>query len=244
MFNTFSMDKHSTLASKEYVKVFNIIFDILQREFPKETAYLRKLNLKDLKIYECSSMTIENGICGAWTLTKPDNLYLQKWIDSTKQEGCDGGCYCTYYNGVDVRAYDDACSALCSELVWVTVLHELAHKYQYTCSPLLYIVNRCVTLFVDGIPFLQEVGIEYDARRRSEVPVIQEFLRELFRTFTIVSNGQLVRALETVSEERKHTLSKFQVELYKQALSGKSDEYSPSTVKLACEIFDRIYKQN
>lgn len=251
MFSTFTMDKHSTLASKEYVKVFNVIFDIIQREFPMETAYLRKLNLKDLKIYECSSMTIENGIMGAWLFLKPDNLYLQKWVDPctnglTEEELSDFEPYHVYYKGNDITTYHEALFALAnSALIWVTILHELAHKYQYTCSPILYLINRLVTLFVDKVPLLQEVGIEYDARKRSEVPELIEFVNGVFNVFVVVFNGQTARALQSDSDEKKNRVSSFNKEQYQKILRGESnDEYPPDKVKIAIEIFDRVFNQD
>ena len=50
--------------------------DILQKECPKDGAFLNQLNLSEVQFNWAPKMTQENGVLGAWSLTSPNKVFM------------------------------------------------------------------------------------------------------------------------------------------------------------------------
>lgn len=152
--------------------------EILIRECPRDGAFLNLIKLDELEFMWAPKMTVENGIMGAWSLMSPNKIFMQApredvyiALDRYKDKLSDVKGAMTMSN-------------FSTDAVVMTMIHELIHKFQFMTCPPLFVINRLVTLFVDKIPFLQEIGIEHDARKNSETPELKEFYKHMCTSFS------------------------------------------------------------
>ena len=155
---------------------------LLEKQCPKTCSFINQLPIDDMKFYWSPGMTFENGILGAWCVTNPNAVYLTYPPTS--------GCINQRNDNVSRSGYvRDLKSAnrfthMSTEVITITLIHELIHKFQFQTSPIFYVVNRLVTLFADRIPFVERIGIEYDARVNSETEELINFVTEFDSAFS------------------------------------------------------------
>ncbi|MBR1988414.1 MAG: hypothetical protein IKA36_05195 [Clostridia bacterium] len=153
-------------------KITRWFLRLLIKECPKTCSFLLLLDLDKIEFYWAPGMTIDNGIQGAWCVTSPNRIYMVALDEQL------------YHCGrPSTTIKDDLTDARMQHLLMrcisVTMVHELTHMLQFKTNPFLYSINRLVTLFVDRIPFLEMIGIEYDARSNSETEEFYEFVEKL-----------------------------------------------------------------
>ena len=79
----------------------------------------------------------------------------------------------------DERAID-AGGYLLLDCIATTAVHEINHSWQFSVNPVLWIINRLVTRFVEYIPYLKKITIEDDVDRHiSENKEVNEFFKDL-----------------------------------------------------------------
>ena len=159
---------------------------LLIKECPKTCSFLTILNVDTIKFFWSPVMDPhENGIMGAWCVTTPRNVYmvnlhLNRNVPMYNNKGSN-----VSRSGEIKDLY--TCQTMMSLMdcnVGMTLVHELIHMLQFKASPIGYVFNRLVTLFVDRVPYLEQIGIEYDARVNSETDELIEFLRDLNHSIT------------------------------------------------------------
>ena len=129
---------------------------LLEKQCPKTCSFINLLPIDDMKFYWSPGMTFENGILGAWCVTNPNAVYLT--YPQTK------GCINQRNDNVSRSGYvrdlksADRFMHMSAEVITITLIHELIHKFQFQTSPIFYVVNRLVTLFADRIPFVERIG--------------------------------------------------------------------------------------
>ena len=150
----------------------------LIKECPRTCSFLNDFDLDNLKFFWAKNLTLSNGILGAWSLTDKDTIYLCNQPEhnvTTAGMRPDGssrsGCIKDYRLAWKFMHMID-------ESITITTIHELIHKFQYKTAPVFYMINRFVTLFADRIPFIEKIGIEYDARVNSETEELHNFVTE------------------------------------------------------------------
>lgn len=159
-------------------RIMRWFLDTLIEECPKTCSFLTVLELDKIKFFWSPNMTYSNGILGAWCVTSPNHIYIRSQKSTTM---CDVPNHNRFKSGIikDMSTYLTT-SDILETTVGTTVIHEFIHKLQFHTSPILYVLNRFITLFVDRIPFLEQLGIEYDARVNSETDELQDFLGEFY----------------------------------------------------------------
>ena len=182
------INKGAFAFTEKEEKVMRWLLNLLVKHCPKTCAFVNLLNLDKIKFYWAPSMTSDNGIIGAWNITTPNRIYLrfpEYFVgpgihdNNTSRSGCI----------TDVNSFYRMSSILNPEF-GCTLIHELIHKFQFQVHPIAYIANRLVTLFIDRIPFLEQLGMEYDARDNSETEEIEEFLSDL--TNSVMAYGTAI----------------------------------------------------
>lgn len=156
--------------------------NILIRECPKTCSFLLELPLDEMEFYWAPGMTVESGIMGAWCITAPKRIYLREVVDEA---------------ALSIRTANRCKSDIVKDPVLnmkfnnitemnmtITLIHELIHRLQFQVAPIPYIVNRLVTLFVDHVPYLERIGIEYDARKNSETEELKQFVTAFTNCFS------------------------------------------------------------
>ena len=79
----------------------------------------------------------------------------------------------------DERAID-AGGYLLLDCIATTAVHEINHSWQFSVNPVLWIINRLVTQFVEYIPYLKKITIEDDVDRHiSENKEVNQFFTDL-----------------------------------------------------------------
>ena len=74
----------------------------------------------------------------------------------------------------------DAGGYLLLDCIATTAVHEINHSWQFSVNPVLWIINRLVTQFVEYIPYLKKITIENDVDRHiSENKEVNEFFKDL-----------------------------------------------------------------
>lgn len=157
-------------------KIMRWFLNLLIKECPKTCSFLLTMNLDKVKFYWAPYMTFSNGIMGAWCVTSPNRIYIRATEQTSMMNIPDNNQTRSGYLK-DVRTYCTT-SSVFETNVGVTFIHEFIHKLQFHTNPVLYVLNRLITLFVDRIPFLEQLGIEYDARVNSETEELKNFLNE------------------------------------------------------------------
>lgn len=152
--------------------------DFLQKECPKDGAFLNQLNLSEVQFNWAPKMTQENGVLGAWSLTSPNKVFMA--ARPKDLETSDEATIRIRKNSI-VKDWVGLHHAqwVTTDFMGVVIVHELIHKLQFQTSPILFIINRLVTLFVDHIPIIERIGIEYDARKNSETEEIMNFCQKM-----------------------------------------------------------------
>lgn len=155
---------------------------LLERQCPKTCSFLNLLPIDDMKFYWSPGMTLDNGVLGAWCVTNPNAVYMaypltNECIDLSVDNVSRSG----YVR--DLKSADKF-NQLSTECITITLIHELIHKLQFQTSPIFYVFNRLITLFADRIPFVEQIGIEYDARVNSETKELKDFVYEFNSAFT------------------------------------------------------------
>lgn len=162
--------KGSYRFTEKEERITKWFLQILIEECPKTCSFLLTLNIDELEFYWAPGMTIENGIVGAWCVTSPKHVYMRA-VDAH---------LCSFRKSETIKdsETDSRMQSLFSTANTVTLIHELIHMLQFKTSPILYAINRLLTLFVDRVPFLEQIGIEYDARTNSETEELIEFSKK------------------------------------------------------------------
>ena len=150
--------------------------EILQKECPKDGAFLNQLNLSEVQFNWAPKMTQENGIMGAWSLTSPNKVFMAPMPEDLETN--------SQFVHKKLKLIKDKEGIIHAQ--WIStpdmatvVVHELIHKLQFHTNPIFFCVNRLVTLFVDHIPYLERIGIEYDARKNSETEELTDFYEKM-----------------------------------------------------------------
>lgn len=74
----------------------------------------------------------------------------------------------------------DAGGYLLLDCIATTAVHEINHSWQFSVNPVLWIINRLVTQFVEYIPYLKKITIEDDVDRHiSENKEVNQFFIDL-----------------------------------------------------------------
>ena len=156
-------------------KITRWFLKLLIRECPKTCSFLLLLDLDNIEFYWAPGMTTDNGIQGAWCITSPNRIYMVA-LENEQHYHC-------IRHSITLKDYltDARMKHLLNSCVSVTMVHELMHMLQFKTNPFLYVINRLVTLFIDRIPFLEMIGIEYNARSNSETEEFYEFAEKLER---------------------------------------------------------------
>lgn len=162
--------KGSYRFTEKEERITKWFLQILIEECPRTCSFLLTLNIDKLEFYWAPGMTIENGIVGAWCVTSPKHVYMRAADDHL----------CSFRKSETIKdsETDSRMQSLFSTTNTVTLIHELIHMFQFKTSPILYSINRLLTLFVDRVPFLEQIGIEYDARTNSETEELFEFSKK------------------------------------------------------------------
>lgn len=156
--------------------------NILIRECPKTCSFLLELPLNEMEFYWAPGMTLESGIMGAWCITTPKRIYLREVWDKASLSihavnRCKSGI-------IKDPVLNMKFSNVTETNMTITLIHELIHRLQFQAAPVSYIANRLVTLFVDRVPFLEQIGIEYDARKNSETEELKNFTKDFTNCFS------------------------------------------------------------
>lgn len=153
-------------------KITRWFLRLLIKECQKTCSFLLLLDLDKIEFYWAPGMTTDNGIQGAWCVTSPNRIYMVALDEQLYHCGRPS-------TTIKDELTDARMQHLLMRCVSVTMIHELTHMLQFKTNPFLYAINRLVTLFVDRIPFLEMIGIEYDARSNSETEEFYEFVEKL-----------------------------------------------------------------
>ena len=71
-------------------------------------------------------------------------------------------------------------SYLLMDAIATTMIHEIYHAWQFSVNPVLWIINRSVTLFLEYIPFLKKLTLEDDVDKHiSDNEEVNEFFSDL-----------------------------------------------------------------
>lgn len=176
------LTKDAYKFSDKEEKVMRWFLNVLIKECPRTCSFLNQIHLEKMEFYWAPYMTSTDGVMGAWCITTPNRIYMRdmdensyRSVEVMKKRSC--GYIKDYellYKTSHLMEYN-----LC-----MTFIHELIHKLQFQCAPVPYIVNRLVTLFVDWVPYLERIGIEYDARVNSDTEELKEFVTQFWNSIT------------------------------------------------------------
>lgn len=167
------------------------MLNVLLKECPRTCAFFNLLPLDQLKFYWAPGMTIENGILGSWNMPTPDRVYMADII----QENLAIPESNISKSGTikDMRTCYKMDRFL-QDINVMTLVHELNHMFQYRTNKVLFVVNRLVTLFIDHIPFLEKIGIEYDSRSVEKSEELTDFLESFSQCLSSYISAISMRA--------------------------------------------------
>lgn len=211
---SFNMKKDAHPFSPNEHKFIVRFLEIFMKECPKYGAFLNNLDLDKIEFYWAPNCNTSNGILGAFSLTEPNRFYLG-----------------VFYNDSVSIAKSLSCSSILDESIGITIIHELTHMFQFKVSPPLFVINRLVTLVVDKIPYVNRIGIEYDARVNSETPEVIEFLNTLNNVFEpYCASMDTIKHIKSKGKSAEHSEQRL-------AMWETSDEYPERYKAYAKELY-------
>ena len=218
--------------SKKEDKIMRWLLDVLIKECPKTCSFLNVLELSKVQFYWAPYMTHENGVAGAWCITSPNRIYLIR-VDDNRLLPTKGEENNVSRSGLirDIKTLH-VMSGVVDSHVGVTMIHELIHKLQFSVSPLAYVFNRLITLFIDRVPFLEMIGIEYDARANSETDELIDFLEQFSNSLS--SYESAIRCKSPADPEN------FLYNCWNGCDDDGTPHHSEKIKKLTLEFFDLI----
>ena len=148
-------------------------------------SFLLELNINEIELWWAPDLN-SKGILGAWSIMHPKCIYMGvNRISVPKQliERCEA-------RHIDAETVMHFSGLLETNLV-VAMIHELTHMFQFRTCPPLFVINYLITRLIDKIPYVNRIGVEYDARQNSEDPELEEFARKLSSADDAYMNLQL-----------------------------------------------------
>ena len=158
--------------SEKEEKIIRWYLDVLIKECPRTCSFLTQVHLDETEFYWAPYMTTTDGIMGAWCITSPKRIYMRDIAEHIAHAAISRKCR---ISEEDTVLYNKTSSLIEYDMM-MTLVHELIHKLQFQCAPVPYVFNRLVTILVDHVPFLEQIGIEYDARANSDTEELEEFV--------------------------------------------------------------------
>lgn len=204
------------LFVKELIRIFR---DHCQRE----GAFLHQVDIDRYQFFWSPYMRdhqegIFGGIMGCWDPGTRWKIYLVPREETQVIEVPE------YWKIGDVQAIESGGYLLLKEIASIT-MHELCHAWQFSVNPILWIINRLVTQFVEYIPYLKKITIEHDVDKHiSENQEVLEFLQGLSNTWDAYL--YLLRNEKSVSYERSRpNQDEETIELRTTALRYAEEEF-------------------
>lgn len=196
MIFSFQLKKDAYEFSEIETKFIKTFLGILERHIPQHCSWITTSELEDVQFFWAPAMADPtNGIMGCWDPGTPNKCFLaaqQNQFNICRVGSKDAECKLGYYIK-DQTSFSNCVSLFTSETLPLTMLHEFYHRWQFKTIPVLYIINRLVTVFIDNplieaivrsikqfinrndpyyqsgdnnhLPWLYKLTLEYDADR-------------------------------------------------------------------------------
>lgn len=160
------------LFTKELLKIFR---DHCQTE----GAFIHQVDLNKYQFFWSPYMAkhLDDGIIGCWDPCTLWKIFLLPNAAMVISEQ-------TKYSIADEKALSSA-DYLLTDVIAQTLVHELNHAWQFSVSPILWIINRLVTVVVECIPFLNKITLEHDVDKHiSDNKEVAEFFQTLYECWS------------------------------------------------------------
>ena len=139
-----------SLSSKQAPQPFStrLLYLLNWYQQQPQGQWLRSINIGAMKYCFCQSMTVQNGIMGAFSPLKSDTITLMAGTNFYGQDGI--------LTKQKLDSMDEAALQGWAQVIAPTAIHQLRHKWQsLKYGPVIY-------TFL-SFPFLREFTIESDA---------------------------------------------------------------------------------
>ena len=170
--NAIPFTEKEDLFTKELLRLFR---DRCQ----KEGAFIHQMNLDKYEFFWSPYMAkhLDDGIMGCWDPGTRWKIFLLPNSITVIPEQ-------TKYSIADEKALSTA-DYLLTDVIAQTLVHELNHAWQFSISPVLWIINRLVTIVVEHIPFLNKITLEHDVDKHiSDNKEVTEFFQTLYNCWS------------------------------------------------------------